>query len=902
MKNQSVFNPTLDLDGTFYCNNLSGQFFKYQGDSLSLHYTLPDSLKTSNILFDFDNQNQMIISAKNIFELNKYRAPELRMMFSSNQTEISKDADGGLILFDSRTKEIKRLYNGELSKPNFADTTGLTISQLTAYAQFRQEKERMLLLNSFEGDYYSYNNNKWTNLNPKTSEQDRPISLGILNQKGVWIAYQNKGCRSYDIHGNERYNGQVLFPDYQLSTAMIDEENNVWLGTIGKGILIIPDLKAVDFNNISSIQKDDIKSITSDGENSVYLSGFQGKIYRFQGLEYEEIHQHYHKVEFIHYLKENNSLLFNNHHGKLDDNKLESIEKYFTSSIKDLYSLSSSEFLIASNMGAYLYSLAPYDSTYANQFKGYESFGRSSNANILSFEVGRCHAISYDSLNKEVWIGTINGLVVINENTQENIEYKGKILGVIDIEILEDEVWVATTKSGILVFNDKKISRVISAGNGLPSSNIICMKKYGDRLIISTDKGLQIKNLETGFDTYLNKTNSLRSNRVLDLELVDGYLWLVFSDGVQRIPLNELSYNSHSSNIYIEEITVNEEQFDPANESEFEYDQNKFEFRFVALAFKHRGELQYEYRLNGFEESWNRTGFESNSAKYSALPSGKYEFEARAINENGVRSNSATFTFSISPPFWTRWWFILLCAFALVSIVAIYFMIRISIIRKRLVLEKQIKASEVTAIKAQMNPHFVFNALNSVQDLILQNDIRESNIYLGKFADLMRKTLDYSSRDFITLEEEINLLKIYLDLEKLRFVDDFKVVYEIDLDENETDHISIPSMVIQPYVENALKHGLLHKAGEKILNIKFQRKKDTLLVEVKDNGIGRKRSTEIQERREKTHHSFASDAIQKRIDLVNEMQEEKIILEVIDLAENGLASGTIVQIKFPLKK
>lgn len=252
------------------------------------------------------------------------------------------------------------------------------------------------------------------------------------------------------------------------------------------------------------------------------------------------------------------------------------------------------------------------------------------------------------------------------------------------------------------------------------------------------------------------------------------------------------------------------------------------------------------------------------------------------------------------PPFWNTWWFYLMAIAMIIGIVATYFLIRISIIRRRLEIQKQMKASEVTAIKAQMNPHFVFNALNSVQDLILQNDIRESNIYLGKFSDLMRKTLEFSAREYITFGEEVTLLKLYLDLEKLRFGDDFKITFQIELRESELHEFQIPSMILQPYVENAVKHGLLHKSGIKNLAIRFKKTDYGIQAEIQDNGIGRKASQEIQ-KRQANHQSFASSATQKRIDLINEINMNKIDLSIQDVIENEQVAGTLVTFIFPLK-
>ena len=182
----------------------------------------------------------------------------------------------------------------------------------------------------------------------------------------------------------------------------------------------------------------------------------------------------------------------------------------------------------------------------------------------------------------------------------------------------------------------------------------------------------------------------------------------------------------------------------------------------------------------------------------------------------------------------------------------------------------------------------------------MQKDIRASNIYLGKFADLMRKTLDASGQQSITLQEEIDLLTSYIELEKLRFGQDFSFNISIDLDGHYIDEIRIPSMLIQPYVENAVKHGLLHKTGVKILDVKFYIKKDKLICEISDNGIGRKKSTEIKLRRKKQHPSFSSHANKKRIELFNEMTTQTISLKIIDLFQDGISHGTKVVLGFPL--
>ncbi|UXX79948.1 histidine kinase [Reichenbachiella carrageenanivorans] len=218
--------------------------------------------------------------------------------------------------------------------------------------------------------------------------------------------------------------------------------------------------------------------------------------------------------------------------------------------------------------------------------------------------------------------------------------------------------------------------------------------------------------------------------------------------------------------------------------------------------------------------------------------------------------------------------------------------------KKQLELERQYKQSEVKAIKAQMNPHFVFNALNSIQDLIMLKDIRSSNEYLGKFADLMRKTLEASGKESIAVEDELVLMTHYLELEKLRFGQDFSFVLVNALDKNSSEDWLVPPLLIQPYVENAIKHGLLHKKGDKHLQVRFHENGAVLHCVIEDNGVGRKKAHEIKQRRAKKHLSFATEQNDRRIQLINETSPIKTTLEVEDLMDGAEAIGTRVVFTF----
>jgi LytS/YehU family sensor histidine kinase len=215
-------------------------------------------------------------------------------------------------------------------------------------------------------------------------------------------------------------------------------------------------------------------------------------------------------------------------------------------------------------------------------------------------------------------------------------------------------------------------------------------------------------------------------------------------------------------------------------------------------------------------------------------------------------------------------------------------------------LERELQISTLASIKSQMNPHFVFNALNTVQSYIFTNDRDNATDYLNKFSELTRMILDMSNKEKITIAEEIKALKLYLELEKRRFEDaiDYQIVVH---DEISADMMQIPSMLVQPYVENAIKHGLLHKKGEKKIKIEFVKEEHAVVVFIDDNGIGRKKSQELKALKPSSHRSFASEANKKRLQLLNQNRENTIDIEYLDKLDSyGNPLGTMVVLAIPL--
>jgi sensor histidine kinase YesM len=221
--------------------------------------------------------------------------------------------------------------------------------------------------------------------------------------------------------------------------------------------------------------------------------------------------------------------------------------------------------------------------------------------------------------------------------------------------------------------------------------------------------------------------------------------------------------------------------------------------------------------------------------------------------------------------------------------------------RLKLQFTKEIAQLEMKALRAQINPHFIFNSLNSINNYVLKNDTKLASKYLIKFSQLIRSILNNSSNAFITLEEELNTLKLYMLIEGMRFSNQFSFHIDIDPSLNTAVHF-IPSLLLQPYVENAIWHGLLHKEGDKSITISLKRiESDSIRISIEDNGVGRQLSQQ-NNRRSEGHSSFGMKLGESRLSLLMLEDGQSATVKVVDLFdEEGNPRGTRIEIVIPTK-
>lgn len=341
-------------------------------------------------------------------------------------------------------------------------------------------------------------------------------------------------------------------------------------------------------------------------------------------------------------------------------------------------------------------------------------------------------------------------------------------------------------------------------------------------------------------------------------------------------------------------VTVNKDVmlFDPRHpEMKLDYTQKNISIAFTAINFSNTEKLQFAYTLSGEEEEWTYTT-SSRIAQYSLLSPGKYIFKVRVADGSGVWSDSYDLlSFSIRPPFWKSAWFILSAGILIGLITVFLIRRRITGIRQEAALKQKIAETEMMALRAQMNPHFIFNCINSIDALIQSNDKYNATLYLNKFAKLIRNILDSSKMSNMTLAKDLETLRLYIELEQFR--NENKFISEIKADPAllQGDY-KVPPLIIQPYVENAIIHGLRNRPdNEGKLTLSIKKLDGYIQYIVEDNGVGRKNTIKPYSDEKP---SYGMEISSERIRLFN--REEQASVTITDLEEGGHPSGTRVEV------
>ena len=767
------------------------------------------------------------------------------------------------------------------------------------------------------------------------------VSLNCSNSENITIKTRKKPYIRAFAHHHQNH---ILYSEYK-TLYIVDSIGNfrkvdfkeeiIWISSDSNGLIWIGFLKngAVAFNDLSFTSKafhlaanSSVSSVLRDSEDSFWITTLEDGILYYPSLDIKHItKQNFEGNPSTNEFTINNEKIYFGGSGleyyEFDQNNIKTYNLNITQKPVDCKLLQwIGDTLVIGNslLGTYL--------VYRNKIINYneacyrivlkisrDSLIFVSSNNIRYFnkkKITRHEKINgvsdiYDAIRLNdsiILLGTDIGLVSFNYRTRG---YKkdnrfNELNSRINTLLLEgDNIWIGTKGSGLLKLNNERLYKY-SIKDGLPGNSITSIVKSDSTIFLGTNNGIakvsfndfnKIQNI-----TLLNTGHGLITNGIKDIAVLGNTLFIGTSKGVSY--LNK-EIDGKPSHIYITNFKVASRDTTLMKDYKLNHNQNFIEISFVALNFKRNKPIQYFYKLEGVDKEWQKT--EDLSVRYALLPPGSYKFKVQAINSFGKYSaEPASITFSIKKALRQTVLFkvaIILISLLIASVLAFTILrIKIAEIRKRNDLESELNKYRQKALSAQMNPHFIFNSLNSIQSYILKNDLIKSSEYLSKFGNLMRRVLNNSQNSAITLDEELDALKLYIDLELTRFKNGFS--YQLIIDNNiNINEMKVPPLILQPFVENAIHHGLRQKDGAKELKVRLLKKDDRIKIHIEDNGIGLEESKQVN--KNKKNRSYGTYITNKRLNLYSSLYNNDIQISMIDLSDNKTGeTGTRVEIEF----
>jgi ligand-binding sensor domain-containing protein len=479
-------------------------------------------------------------------------------------------------------------------------------------------------------------------------------------------------------------------------------------------------------------------------------------------------------------------------------------------------------------------------------------------------------------------------------------------------ETPDGHIWLGTVNSGIQVIDPNEPFSFISSymlHNGLAGSLIYDMDvDRNGHVWAVTDKGLSRINPQKGEVENYGQEYGLTHLREISI-LSNGHILILANWGFYRFDPETVGLFSNNLQPYLKSFRVFDKPLeinigsDKKGRISLKPDDKFFSIEYGAINFFDPDQTTFSYLLEGFDQQWTQAGTRKY-VSYTNLPGGSYTFRLRASSGSG-RHNEIALPLFVGTPFWKTLWFYLLGILITLTLILGLFRYRIRQVRKqeevRAGYNKMISQLEMKALRAQMNPHFLFNSLNSIRYYILKEELDNASEYITKFSKLLRLILRNSRQNMITLAEELETLSIYVEFEQMRFGKSFTFMKTMDASVKPED-ILIQPMTIQPFVENAIWHGLMPKEDDRKLSLSVSLDQNVLNIVIEDNGIGRAQAKALkQDNHMGETKSYGLQITSERFDMLQKIRGRRSGYDITDLTDNeGNAAGTRVTIYYEI--
>lgn len=866
LSNNEVLELTIDEDNNLWFLNLSNQLCKYSEKDGATILDLNERLAFNNIWI---NGNEVGVSndLKKGMIINR-TSPEVTELLTSgfripclnSDIYITYDTISAVSILDKDQKKL--IVNGESFLPKYL----FKLAQ--DYYFIGTSRKSLGKISPIENDKYIA---KFDSIN-KNPYFNNDISL--LRDSNLYLSTSNG---AYMIKNSALEPKQEFAKGFNITNCLLDHENNLWLSTMNNGLLFS------HFSNISSFVGLEDYSIRKliKGDSTI-LFGTDDGIFSSLNMDKRLIDTNlkYEPIRFI--LKyENKFIIGTNNIISLNDNNTFIDLNALYGCQKDAILLDSNKLFVSNCTGFIIYRINNDNSL----------------TEIERHLTNRIFSIFHDKANHKVLFSTIEG---INEYDYKNKKITYNILpelshyNIIEIKLSSSGIlWLASNTAGVFGVRDKIIVEHFTKDNLLNTDHINQIYLDGEHLWISTHSGINQIDLSTRKVTYITEHDGLNSNIVKNILIDKQKVYVATVKGVNVFDNNINFSNTTVPPVFMQNTVVDGK---PNDLTELSGREQNFRFNFQGISYSSLGKFQYKYRLKGLSDAWEYIPGKINEAIYNKLSPGDYTFEVLTINEDGSESiTPASISFHIPKPFYFRWWFVLFTILLSLFLIQQLFQSRIKRIKQRNELEMNVRSQQLIALKAQMKPHFISNVLNSIQSHSMLQDPVVVNQYITRLSKFVRKVLNMSDAQLVVLEEELDVIQTYIELEQLRSDQSFQ--YSITIDSGvDKKRFTLPPMLLQPYIENAIKHGISGKENG-FLSIHIAKgAEDTIFVSIEDNGPGIHSTRHSNTNN--NHISLGSKKNSHRINLLQDIYKKPFSVKIEDLsASNKDNLGTKVLIE-----
>ncbi|MDO5977956.1 ligand-binding sensor domain-containing protein [Flavivirga spongiicola] len=913
---RTIWSIIEDSAGNIWFGTANG-VVKYNGEIFT-HYTKSTGLIGNDVVSMVEDQNKNIWFATKNSGISIYNGESFYSLTKENGLPDNRI----LSVYEASNKEIwigtyggACRYNGH-SLEKITTKEGLTHNKVISIVE---DQNNNIWFGTHGGGLSRYDGKTIYNITKKEGlPHDEIRHLLIDSKNNIWGGTEGAGLFKFNPNSFLHYTKNEGLPTEQVFSIYEDKKGHIWFGTYGGGLSKYDGSNFIHYGEEQGLVAKKVISLTEDSKGNIWFGTFSQGLFKFDG----EVFTQYDKSSG---LSENmvwsvledreGNIWIGTEMGGLDrfDGKEfvnYNFEEGFSSYvIWDILEDTKGNVWIATNRGG----VCKYKNEAFTFYAQKEGLPSDIVWTILEDKKGN------------IWFGTHKGVCVYNGKTIKSFAEDDGLSNNIVWSLLQDQkenIWMGTSKGLNCVVLDKELIAKVDDDVKMKSiDGYITNFQKNDGLkstIFYANSSLFDKNHDMWFGTIsgvinfnLNSFNLIDSAPSIQLNTID-----INQKSINYSLLSDTIYNTSTPFLNkIKGCAAEVENFhNYPKHLELPFNFNHLTFKFAGIDWSAPHSIEYAYKIDGLDEAWSILSSE-NKADYRNIPPGTYTFNVKAISKSGQWSKPLQYKFSISPPWWLSLWAI--NSYIILSILLIigsfkWYGSRMK--KKQLVLEHIVEERtrtiahqkeelsiayddleqernkmELKALLNQINPHFIFNALNSIQQFVISNNVKTSLDYFNKFGKLIRASLEHSEMKFVSIDDEIQVIRNYVDLENLRFHNPIVlnfVVHDIDI-----YNVKIPPMFIQPIVENAIIHGLSEKETDKEINIHFEEFKEHILCSIHDNGLGRKNKKSMKN---KNSGMIITKKRLKSVWNTNDKKDIEVVVE--DLKE---PTGTIVKIKLP---